>query len=1026
MDERQDESGKPQSPLATFHKDFDSFKKAVDRAIERDPYGTLFGRRLQSPPTSNNSSWTSFSWIFDPQEIKEDKAPEKKPPIPHSRPTPFSPPAPEAAVRDLHQSVMQSRIPQSQSAATEEYEYDPISMRKVPKQKAEPPKPAQETPTPPHFEPPMRPLKAKEKPAEPARKTFFETLFGEHGVDIPVKTYKPPKVYGYGAEQKIEKSPEKKASKSFGFETSRKHEIAALKAVTLGNTIDTTAEYGGKYSPKSEAPEPVPQPRARDRTAPSEAAPLFSGTTYENKSDQILKAAQPKSDWLRKEGFGVQGASKTGGDAVDFPVKMFTPKLEPSLDRTQRVARAIKGSNKTNLHVALDRGDAKEAHRAEKEIPLKSLRDTLREGTEDLTFLGASDVRAAARTARVTKQDKEEKKMETRKKLERDFMAPPKQPESDQTSSIDWGRSRLSKSLDNVRKHVQDYPDGIVARTVKSMGIFNDNWKTYSRPEPKADLTQPLKFNDESLSSLPSIHKPRRKTAPSISFIPSKEVIDAERLNKERTSSLQRATANNKLDSNVESAKASDLAKELKKEYETEYGQIDAQHRQVKAGQARPASTPEVQLTGKPHPLSKATVKEGVVRHPAIEQHVGTFEPQYSKLVEEAKDIRRVLFDVQTNYRFIKTTRDLSSKIEAASTKVQEPKTSLEETSAQGLDKPFVRPGTDVHRPTTKSSAVPEPVFTPNESPVWNDEQPPPVAELKETFKAPYVILKYIRETGQVARFTSHFHEAGNTPPPSPLKLLGRLKHQEKFLAFFPALEDHGYQILSGDADTLIFKIVDKDSVFRDKVQSQESQRRVAAEEASAQLVSQVTVEKPHQDPGVTPPPQNAATVLDEIPIDVEPIPGPAAPTAPPTTPASKPTAKPTPTPASKPVVRRQEDVFSGTKTTRFLPTMQTQAINPIDPETAAPRSSAAHFDEPIYSIPPISGFRRFVRTLKRIFLTTFTVGAGAYVVGVITEGLDAKAQQKGIVGAEPRKKIVMTDQGLRQRPGIFSTESSR
>ena len=61
------------------------------------------------------------------------------------------------------------------------------------------------------------------------------------------------------------------------------------------------------------------------------------------------------------------------------------------------------------------------------------------------------------------------------------------------------------------------------------------------------------------------------------------------------------------------------------------------------------------------------------------------------------------------------------------------------------------------------------------------------------------------------------------------------------------------------------------------------------------------------------------------------------------------------------------------------------------------------------------------------MFLTTLTVGAGAYVVGVVAEGLDAKTQQKAsrsVDGAEagPRKKIVMSG----QRPGIFSTESSR
>ena len=136
MEEPREGHSKPDSPLTTFHKDFESFKKAVDRAIERDPYGTLFGRRLQSPPTANNSSWTSFSWIFDPKEIKEESPDSQKSTSPASSNAPSKTSArPEAMPRTETQSVQSSRIPTSQSAAVDDYEYDPISMRKSTKDK---------------------------------------------------------------------------------------------------------------------------------------------------------------------------------------------------------------------------------------------------------------------------------------------------------------------------------------------------------------------------------------------------------------------------------------------------------------------------------------------------------------------------------------------------------------------------------------------------------------------------------------------------------------------------------------------------------------------------------------------------------------------------------------------------------------------------------------------------------------------------------------------------------------------------
>ena len=1016
-EEQRDEDKWKDSRLATFHKDFESFKNAVDRAIERDPYGTLFGRRLQSPPTANNSSWTSFSWIFDPKEIKEASSEPQK----SASPPPDKGPTPDPIPRTDDQSLTASRIPTSQSVAIDEYEYDPISMRKVPKARSETQKPSAEEPRPPTK--PTSSSKAESKPKtesiEPPRRTFFETLFGEHGVDIPVKTYKPPKVYGYGAEQPKRKAEAVSTKKDLSFETSRKQELKALKAKTLGNTIDTTAEYFGKYSPEGEdAPSENPaKPRAQPE--PSDDTPLFTGTAYEGRLSEISQRQVPKSDWLRKEGFSAgETAPKGMDDAVNIPVKKFKPKIEFSLDRMQRQSAKPGKVPPVKLESALDRQQRSPGTKVPSVEP-PTLKHSTVEKLEDLDFLRASDVRAAARSARISKQQKAEQKVEIRKKLEDDFSSRQSQAETNQPLASDWGKSRIAKSLENVRKHVLEYPDGIVARTVNSMGIFNENWKKYVRPEPKVDLNKPLTFKDESLSQVASIHKPRRKTSASISFMPSKEVLEAERLSQQRSRDLQKANASAKEKTEEETAKANELARSLRREYENEYGKINVRHRQV-------TSTEQSQEADvKQHPLSTATVKEGIARYPVIESHVSKFEPKLSELVQEAKHVRRELHEAQIHYRQLKDNINKRpwTEIEITGAKASAPALCVsDEPSAQGLDEPITALGSSSGE-TAAPPTIQEPIFTPDGSPIWNDEHPPPIPELKEAFTSPFVILKYNGETSSVSRLTAHFHEAGQQKLPSPLKILSRLQHPEKFYPYFAALEQANYEIISSNFDTLIFRKAGYSKAL--KQEEEEAKNRAAAEEAAAQVVTeQVFDERPEVQR--KPRSKEAATVLDEIPLDIEPAPGPAAPTAPPSTPTSKPATAPVVTP--KPKVKRQEDVFSGTRTSR--PT--TQITNPIDPEMAAPRPSPP-FEDTADPATQSSFFSRFFRTVKRVIYTTLAVGVGAYVVGVITEGLDAKTQQMAIANGNagdvgPRKKVVMPVQPewTGKRAGIFSTENSR
>ena len=70
---------------------------------------------------------------------------------------------------------------------------------------------------------------------------------------------------------------------------------------------------------------------------------------------QSSKSAQSRSDWLRKEGFGVEQKGSEDVQAVEIPVKKFKPRMESSLDRASPKAEIWSKPQPTKLQSALDR-----------------------------------------------------------------------------------------------------------------------------------------------------------------------------------------------------------------------------------------------------------------------------------------------------------------------------------------------------------------------------------------------------------------------------------------------------------------------------------------------------------------------------------------------------------------------------------------------------------------------------------------------------------------------------------------------
>ena len=287
----------------------------------------------------------------------------------------------------------------------------------------------------------------------------------------------------------------------------------------------------------------------------------------------------------------------------------------------------------------------------------------------------------------------------------------------------------VSKSLDNVWKHVQEYPQGIVARTVKSMGIFNENWKKYVRPEPRVDLNKALDFKTESLNKLPSIHKPWPKRSPSFSFQPSNQVLETQLLNRERTAGLREANKVARRTLAHETAQLNELAKTLETIIDSKAA-VSSSFRQAEQEEPGPtqSASDAAKETGQ-HALSTASVKDGV---PSLSINRGTYNQILNQSMpgsyKRPKGSAESCFNTQIQLRHLRSRMQSQMEEEAAISKNVQPQVLPERTSAQELDA-----SSEQSIALDTPANVPEPVFTPDGSPVWNDEHPPPVLRAQES-----------------------------------------------------------------------------------------------------------------------------------------------------------------------------------------------------------------------------------------------------------------------------------------------------
>ncbi|EXJ80956.1 hypothetical protein A1O3_07244 [Capronia epimyces CBS 606.96] len=1024
-----------------FHRDFDAFRAAFDRNFARDPYRTLFGRRMASHPWITNPSWTGFSWLSHRDNLHKDEV--VQPSKPDSADHESAPRENANNATVTHSEVLEG----DKNAITpveEDYQYDPISMRKVPIKKPE---------------------AAAEVEPEP-KKSFLEKFFAEHDADIPVKKYKPHQGSGYGASTQ---EAEDLGSEARGgnmhppFDSGRKQEMRDLMKRIKGNNLDTTAQFT-ESRPNQKAEEDsdkltIPT-EAQESPELDDSTPLFSGTAY---ADRFSNEAIGPSKLSNSAEAVTQEASQdvsyiTTDSTLKGFIKQSSSRLEPALDRIQANTDGRADEVPFTLQTAVDRHASalkKELKEAEDAPAGPKTPDYLAASTEeDIDLLRGSDVRAATRTARVTKQEAETLKSEARAKLEADYASRLAGGKAVDGHEVDAFASKLTKRVNHVWDHIREYPHGIVAKTMNSVNAFNDNYKKYVRPEGTKSLTDKLVFQDQSLSKSPSIYKNTGMQTESKQLTPSQEVLDADKERSERTIKLRRATIGAKEEAEARDVQLSQLSADIRAAYEDGYGTINVSHRQpeltpTKAGTGDSAPPP------KPHPLLSASVKPGVSVNSVIDEHVGTFEPKLAALVDSAKEVRSQLRQLDEEVEQIRPalsacphlstvidgTKDVRRELHEAHLAIRAIESGRPETVWNALDKPCPNYGQkridwqaeemsankadqsevvgDGHStmplenkasssavlPSQEPKKVPEPVFTPSGSPVWNDEQPPSIESLRRgTFDSKFIILAYNPSTSKVEFSPMNEPAKPTHKAADPVGILSRLKNAPEFLRHFALLKRAGYSLFNGKENMLIFKKKQPEHSSGSSPAQRVVEPKAATATASTSSAS-ATKTRANEESAIS-----SATVLEEIPKEVEQTVGPAGSTAR----FSRPLGD-----VGQVRVKRQEEVFSGT----------------IRPNAAA-QSSSAEDDRLSTSTPkPALGtsneqrdgvWKRFTRSLKQTVMIVAALGGGAYTIGFIAEGMGAETQkQKGVEDTQargPRKRIVMTG----QRPGIYSTESSR
>jgi hypothetical protein len=774
-----------------FMKSFDDFKKRIDA----DPYGALFGRRLQRLCYHPRRDGWLGAWLLSARVEEKDPECWKKGgrvenitedwdsafweivPEPNGGKKPdknekFTDPEDKGKAKqstsiektEVASPKATEAIPSSQSTATQEFEFDPISMRKVPRQPAATPASA------------------------PASNDLANSSL-DIAVEIPVKTFK-----GYRAQFENMKPPQTR-------EASLKEEIT------------------------SSGPPSLPKGDTINQPPPSQMA--FHATPKVINLDPPSSSQTPK-DWLAKEGFGSRPEQNFKEEklsplpkfSVESPTKQVQKmdNIESSIDRIQSALKRTK--EERTQRIPYDESDSK---------------------AEDIDLLRASDIRSSPRFARSPKYEQQIDSQERRKKLEESYE---KQQQDDAMKTDEEVKEllttrqtfkQLGALLNSASQSVdkQEFDARLKEIEHHYLGIKQELESERSKRVKMGKLESALLKEVETITAamkdaeMRGNRKIRKASGPSTFFQANqypapvggfaRSVVEHEKKAKE----IKEA----------EKAKERELVREIQSIYEDTYGVLDSKHRQpVATPQMVPSEIPnEPKAAVSTKEKNQALAKEirsiyedryGKLdwkhRQPDVSPKVSAIEPPSTKTIPEAAsnesdadasplaDTSNIIEKPHTTPPHIEAQIISEIQAESAAKKNAQILSDLQTSTKLQQELHETRTLLDEAKAELKlaelASTIPKP------SQITETPAPPP---RPATSPSLYKILAYDSSALQIttAETTSSILSP-NESPLSPAEALSRLNNAAKFLPHFNTLQSAGYEIVSGTGDLLIFKKV--------------------------------------------------------------------------------------------------------------------------------------------------------------------------------------------------------------------------
>lgn len=737
--ENMSHTNKPHSYYQTRADEFEELK----RRIEADPYGAIFGRRLDRLlHKAEDSMWSSLTRAMDsmernPASLSNSQLGEK--------------PGNSALKQNSHQQsssqedIRRQRNPEYKAAPIDNspsvvYEYDPISMRNVPRNE--------------------RLSKPGTKPDSQSRQTTGTA------VNIPVKKFRDVSNPSSNTKRdtvKLDENPLSGRDQAAPSATGN-------NADPLGSKQNATAAFDEVYNSSRRASAGLKADRSATKDTVLKAgkvdveidAPLFSGTTYERKARSIMtRYGDNTSGWLLREGFSTPNRAESSSFPKSKPMSSksisATNKMEPSLDRFQTPKQDFKLRSPTTT------------------TPLATYPESLKPLEQDMKKAKQIGIESTPHRNNVISSTLSHGNQSS---IGRNNASQEEEDLSEMPSADCAKRqkflSKLGEKSSSERLSTTDSAGGtdagILSRSSPPSTGSKDSHTRPNEPLEENSAVTPAEasqFNSQNRTmDRKSVFEPPNspKTARDVAQKEDSQAkaLEEQARNEARTADLQKNTEQRKVEAEKKDQSLRALIPELKRLYEERYGKISADHRQkakLEADEAQPEKN-ESMIASTEDPVGKT---KDIFLNPQGNERGDWWQR------------RKIMKD---KFAMLSKANVSNTTAEAATYEQRH----------------------DYDQPWREKSS-----FSQGATDVQQDEGD--TSGAKPATTALYKVLAYDKSTRRItiAETASSFVHIKEEPL-HPTEILSKLNRAAKFLPYLEDLQNEGFEVVSGHGDILIFK----------------------------------------------------------------------------------------------------------------------------------------------------------------------------------------------------------------------------